>query len=138
MEEGEGDRQAGATGTPEAAPAAAEERKPILDRSRQDTLVRGLFMILFAIIYRVTEFVFAVLVIIQFLFTLILKERNPRLSDFSERLIAFMAQTWDFLAFHRERKPFPFSDWPAGRWDAGSEEEEPEVTGSATQETSYP
>jgi|ERR687891_117038 hypothetical protein len=76
------------------------------------TWVRGLFIILFALVYSVAEAVLWLMVMIQFGFKLLTGETNQRLLDFSQRLSTFIYQILLYITFNSESKPFPFSDWP--------------------------
>lgn len=80
-------------------------------RKRQ-TWLRGLYMLLFILIYHVAEFVLGAVVLLQFLFTLFTGNTNPRLLQFGQNLSQFVYQVFRFLTFNSEEMPFPFSDWP--------------------------
>ena len=90
--------------------------------SRRETLVRALFVILFALIYSVAEIVVVAVVVLQFGFVLISGDRNKKLLDFAAGLTNFMYQILRYVTFNSEDKPFPFSDWPSieGNDPAGS------------------
>lgn len=79
-----------------------------------ETWVRGLYMILFAIIYSLTEVVLAAVVIFQFVIYLLTRSTNERLLEFGEDLAVFIYQIIQFLTFNSEDKPFPFGPWPYG------------------------
>lgn len=87
-------------------------------RKRQ-TWLRGLYMLLFIVIYHVAEVVLGAVVFLQFLFTLFSGQSNLRLLRFGQNLSAYVYQILRFLTFNSEDMPFPFSDWPSG--DTGSE-----------------
>lgn len=77
-----------------------------------DLLIRGLYMLLFVVLYSITELVVAAVVIIQFLIHLLLKETNKQLLDFGHSLGRYIYQILLFQTFNTEEKPFPFNDWP--------------------------
>jgi len=79
-----------------------------------ETWVRGLYMILFAIIYSITELVLTAVVIFQFVIYLLTRDANDRLLEFGEDLAVFIYQIIQFLTFNSEEKPFPFGPWPYG------------------------
>lgn len=74
--------------------------------------LRCLFMILFSVIASVASYVIFVLVVIQFLFTLITGKPEQRLRFFGNSLTQYITQILQFLTYNSEQKPFPFSDWP--------------------------
>lgn len=74
--------------------------------------LRLAFMLLFAVIIQVAAAVMWVVVIVQFLFALFTGSDNRNLRNFGHRLSVFIFQTWQFLSYNREDKPFPFQDWP--------------------------
>lgn len=77
-----------------------------------DLWIRGLYMLLFAVIYSVAELVVGAVVIIQFLMRLVLKEANRQLLDFGNSLSKYIYQILLFQTFNTEDKPFPFNEWP--------------------------
>ncbi len=79
--------------------------------------MRLLYMLLFVLIYSVAEFLLAVVVLIQIGFVLITGERNQKLLELGASLGLFIYETLRFLTFNSEKKPFPFSDWPAAKVD---------------------
>ena len=80
--------------------------------SRGETWLKGLFILIFALIYNIAEIVMAALVIFQFLFTLVAGHPNERLLQFGRQLSLFLYQVFQFITFNREDKPFPFDAWP--------------------------
>ena len=80
-----------------------------------DTWVRGLFMVLFLIIYGVAEVVFYLIVIFQFFHTLLTRKPNTPVLDFSENLCAYLYEILLYLSFNSHELPFPFTDWPNER-----------------------
>jgi hypothetical protein len=81
------------------------------DRS---TWIRGLYMLIFAIIWRVAELVLVLVAVFQFGFRLFTGAANPRLASFGQDLATYAYQIVLFLTFRSEDKPFPFSSWPDG------------------------
>jgi hypothetical protein len=75
--------------------------------------LRLLFMILFALLLQVVSFIMCVLVVLQFLFSLITGQDNINLRKFGSSLTTYIYQTLKFLTYNSEEKPFPFADWPA-------------------------
>jgi hypothetical protein len=85
-----------------------------------DTWTRGLFMLLFVVIYSVAEFVLGAVVFFQFLHVLATRETNERLREFTTDVSVFMYQILQFLTFNSEVKPYPFASWPDGPADLES------------------
>lgn len=79
-----------------------------------DTWIRALFMILFAFIYSIAKVVLVAVVILQFFFVLLSRERNERLLELGEDLGVFIFQVLQFQTFNTDEKPFPFGPWPYG------------------------
>jgi hypothetical protein len=74
---------------------------------------RGLYMLVFALIYNVAEFVLLAIAVFQFVARLITGRTNPRLQVFGGSLSVFVYQIWRFLTFNTDRLPFPLNPWPA-------------------------
>ena len=89
----------------------AYDTMPAHGGARQ-TWLRGLFMLLFAVISRVAELVLLTVAVLQFLWALATGQSNARLCAFGESLSRYLYQVFRFLTFDTEDKPFPFSDWP--------------------------
>lgn len=93
-----------------------EELKSNLLSSRH--WLRLVFMLLFAALLQLAGIVMWVLVILQFLFSLISGKDNRNLRAFGASLSSYMYQTLKFLTYNSEEKPFPFSDWPSSEASA--------------------
>jgi hypothetical protein len=82
--------------------------------SERSTWLRGLYMLLFGVIYSVAELVAVAVAVFQFLSKLITGRLNTRLLKFGQSICVFIYQVWQFLTFNREALPFPFGPWPSG------------------------
>ncbi|MDX1656667.1 MAG: DUF4389 domain-containing protein [Candidatus Competibacteraceae bacterium] len=80
--------------------------------TRRNTWLRGLYMLLFALIYSLAEVVVIAVAILQFLVVLVTASPNTRLLEFGRGLSCYIYQIWLFLTFNDERLPFPFDRWP--------------------------
>ncbi len=78
----------------------------------QSTWMRGLYILLFAVIYSVTEIVIGLVVIIQFLFVLITRQANEKLLELGASLSTYIYQILSYVTFNSDERPFPFSDFP--------------------------
>jgi len=77
------------------------------------TWKRGLYMLLFAIIYGIAELVLFAVILFQFVSMVLLQKTNERLIDFSRELIAFIREIYLYLTYNSEDKPFPYREWPS-------------------------
>lgn len=81
--------------------------------------VRVLFVIFFI---AVLNFIIGPLVLLlalaQSLFLIFTAKANENLAGFGDLLARYAAQILNFVTFHSERRPFPFSDFPAGHVDS--------------------
>ena len=74
--------------------------------------LRLLFMVIFAAVLQIASIIMWVLVIAQFIFSLITGEDNLQLRKFGHSLSVYIFDTLKFLTYASEEKPFPFADWP--------------------------
>ncbi len=81
---------------------------------RGHTWVRGLYMLLFAVIYSVAEVVLVVLAVFQFISRLITNRVNERLLKLGQQLSTYLYQLLLFFTFNSEEHPYPFTAWPRG------------------------
>ena len=90
------------------------EKQGILDNLKNgQTWLRGIFMILFGIIYSMTEVIVFVVILLQFFFVVFTGRQNIRLKEFGEGLSIFVYQIMSYWTYNSEEKPFPFAKWPA-------------------------
>lgn len=81
------------------------------------TWMRGLYIVLFTIIYSVTEIVIALLVLFQFMFVLLTRQTNDKLLILGQNLSTFIYQILNYVTFNSNDRPFPFSDFPGSKSD---------------------
>jgi hypothetical protein len=100
-------------------PVKAQTKDASMDDKLKSNLLssshwlRVVFMVLFAIILQVAAAVMWVVVILQFLFSLFTGQGNGNLSKLGHSLSTFIFQTWQFLSYNSDEKPYPFQDWPS-------------------------
>lgn len=70
------------------------------------------FMLLFFFVWRLAELLLMAMVLLQIIFRLFKGEPQEQLLQFSSQLTCFSYQTFRYLTFNSEAKPFPFADWP--------------------------
>ena len=85
---------------------------PAQQRNESSRWGRLLYMILFAILYKVAEFIMWVVVLFQVIVTLVTGSPNERALKFGMQLSAYVYGLWTYLTYNTEKRPFPFSDWP--------------------------
>ncbi len=78
----------------------------------KSTWSRGLYILLFAIIYSITDVLVVAVVLFQFLSTLLTGSNNVQLLRFGRQLSDFVRQILMFITYNSEEKPFPFGPWP--------------------------
>jgi len=81
--------------------------------SAKTTWIRGLYIILFAIVYNIAAGLVAAVVIFQFLSTLLTGNNNVQLLRFGRQLSDFVRQLLMFVTYNSDDKPFPFGSWPS-------------------------
>jgi uncharacterized protein DUF4389 len=78
----------------------------------KSTWTRLLFIILFAITYRVASIVLFAITIIQFLKALFTGFPFSQLQSFGGSLAEYNKQVVEFLSYQSDEKPFPVGPWP--------------------------
>ena len=79
-----------------------------------DVWTRGLFILLYAVIFYFLFGLIWLVVIFQFFIKLITGALNRPLLDFSDALNRYVSQILLYITFKSEQRPFPFSPWPGG------------------------
>ncbi len=80
--------------------------------TRGATWLRGVFMLLFAVIFNIAEIMLGAIVVFQFLNVLVTGTPMPRLVGFGDSLGRFIYQIVRYLTFDTDDRPYPFADWP--------------------------
>jgi len=78
----------------------------------RETWIRGLFMLLFAVIWGIAEVVLLGVTLFQFGSMLLAGKTNQRLLAFGKDLARFIYEVTLFFTYNSEDKPFPFGPWP--------------------------
>jgi hypothetical protein len=79
---------------------------------QRSTWIRLIYMVILAVAWQVAEIVFAVVVVLQFLFKLVTGKPLDHLVTFARALADYMAQIVRFQTFVTEDLAFPFEPWP--------------------------
>lgn len=82
--------------------------------NKRNIWLRGLFMLLFGLVFQVCGTVLCIVTVIQFVVTLLHDTPNTRLVSFGRNLGNYLRQIVNFLTFATEELPFPFSEWSTG------------------------
>jgi hypothetical protein len=90
-----------------------ETENPVATADKRSIWLRGLFMLLMAMAYQLSDTLLFILAVIQFVLVLINQTPNARLLAFGASLGNYTRQIVRFLTFSSEDVPFPFSNWPS-------------------------
>ena len=84
-----------------------------LEQDKQGSIwVRGLYMLLFAVIAHIAELVIGLVMLVQFILKAFTENTNDNLLSFGNQLGRYVLEIVQFLTFNTEDKPFPFNAWP--------------------------
>ena len=78
-----------------------------------DTWVRGLFILIFGIIFYFLYGIIWLLVVFQFITKVVTGELNKNLENFSGSLTEYAMQILMYITYQSEHRPFPFNPWPS-------------------------
>jgi hypothetical protein len=78
-----------------------------------DTWLRGLFIVIYAVISYVLFWIIWLVVIFQFVMKVITANLNPNVMNFSGGLTRYAFQILEYVTFQSEERPWPFGPWPA-------------------------
>jgi hypothetical protein len=76
------------------------------------SVIKILYLILFYLIYRITDLVLLAVMLIQMGLSIFSGEPSDSIKGFGKSLGVYLQQISEFLSYASEEKPFPFSDWP--------------------------
>lgn len=77
-----------------------------------DNWLRGLFILIFGVIFYFLCGIIWLLVVFQFLTKIFTGELNKQLEGFSTKLTSYAVQILDYITYQSEVRPFPFSPFP--------------------------
>ena len=81
---------------------------------RQSTWMRGLYMLLFSIFYKIADIILFAVIIFQFILKVLTGDTNDRLRKLGQSISTYIYQVLQFLSFNSEQHPYPFGAWPKG------------------------
>lgn len=73
--------------------------------------MRGLQMLVFAVLLEVAQWLLLVATVLQFLWILFAKEKNAFIAEFGDSLSKWLARAARFQTAATEDKPFPWRRW---------------------------
>ena len=85
------------------------------------TWIRGLYILLFVVLFWLARIVVGAVTVVQFLFVLFSGEREVRLSRLGAQLAAYTNEIFRYQTFASDVRPFPFKDWPQAEPDDDEE-----------------
>ena len=95
-----------------------------------DVWIRGLFILVFGVLFYVLFWIISLLVLFQFVTKVITSKLNEQLMQFSNGLTQYAFQILNYMTFQSEERPFPFSPWPGKE---GSNDADPEISSGASE-----
>ena len=75
-------------------------------------VIKILYLILFYLIYRITDIVLLLVLLVQTILNIFSGGPSESIKEFGKSLGIYLQQISEFLSYASEEKPFPFSDWP--------------------------
>lgn len=101
--------------TAQAEPKPQPEPTTQVPYKQKSSWVRALYMLLFSIIYGITEFFIFGVVLLQLGFVIMTGQKNEQLLELGGRLSQYVYQILQYLNFNQEGRPFPWADFPETR-----------------------
>jgi len=112
------------------------DKKTTDNLKEESTWLRLVFIILYAILLNITQFVIGVVVVIQFLSKLFTGKVVEQGTIFGQNLSTYVYEIIRFLTFKSDEMPWPINPWPSGPPldDPGNEQSAPMARDSDRQE----
>jgi hypothetical protein len=101
---------AGRTWNPPQASAAPRGR-----RTHKESWVRGLYILLFMLVYSAVQTVVTAVVVLQFAWSLIDGKPNARLTALGRSIGDYAREIIAYVTYASNDKPFPVGPWPAAQ-----------------------
>ncbi|MEM0976040.1 MAG: DUF4389 domain-containing protein [Pseudomonadota bacterium] len=90
---------------------AETQTAPLYER-KGSIWMRGLIMIVMAILFGIAETVLFIMAILQFFWVVFSGEKNKSLSEFGAALARWVKQVVEFQTMETDDRPFPWAPWP--------------------------
>jgi hypothetical protein len=81
--------------------------------AREKVWMRGLFMLVFIVLFGVGQWLLNLIAVIQFVWMLATGRSNPQLTGFGRSLAVWLADVARFQSCASEERPFPWTAWPS-------------------------
>ena len=104
----------------------------------KSTWTRLIYLILYAIIYRVAAIVLFAITVIQFIKALLTGSPFEELQSFGGSLAEYNRQIVAFLSYQSDEKPFPVGPWPPQTPPSGNSNTSDDVIIVAEEKTEKP
>ena len=80
----------------------------------QSTWMRGLFILLYSLLYTIADIVLFAVILFQFMLKLFTGDTNDRLRKLGQGLSSYVYQILQYMNFNSDYQPYPFGAWPKG------------------------
>ena len=90
--------------------------------------LRLVFMLLFLVLAEIAVSILTLLILLQFVYRLFSGNLQAEIYAFSSSLATFILQSYQFLVYQIEQKPFPFNDWPTAASQPMAEDKHSDLT----------
>ena len=84
-----------------------------IEEEPENPWMRGLWMVVLAILFGVGQSILFLAAVLQFLWLVFAKEKNEPIAEFGKELADWLARVALFQTGATEDKPFPFARWGA-------------------------
>ena len=75
-------------------------------------LLRLLYIVLFYVVYGLSEFLLALITVVQSVMNLLGSGPSRTLQEFGQSLGIYVSRIVNYLSYASDQKPYPFDDWP--------------------------
>jgi len=99
------------TGADSAGDGHSEPPDWEIDDEPENPWMRGLWMVVLAVLFGVGQSILLLAAVLQFLWLIFGKEKNENIADFGKDLADWLARVALFQTGATEEKPFPFARW---------------------------
>jgi len=82
-----------------------------IEEEPENPWMRGLWMVILAVLFGVGEAILFLAAVLQFLWLIFAKEKNEPIAAFGKDLAAWLARVALFQTGTTDEKPFPFAPW---------------------------
>lgn len=94
-------------------PATTETPAAPIPQDKQENIwMRGLVMIVMAILFGIAETVLFIMAVIQFFWVVFSGSKNDKLTEFGTALARWLKHVVEFQTMETDERPFPWAAWP--------------------------